>query len=78
MERTVETTQSGQFSLDSERIYAKRHLTPRNYHYGADGIPRSFDIHTATVTLTHPAVKLLRVIDEKELINSKSVVTNPT
>ena len=44
-------------------------------HYGADGIPRSFDIHTATGTL-RPAVKLSRVIGE--LINSRSVATNPT
>ena len=29
MERTVETTQNGWFSLDSERTYAKRYLAPR-------------------------------------------------
>ena len=46
-------------------------------HYGADGIPRLFEIHTATGTLTRPAVRLSRVIDEEQLINARSVATNP-
>ena len=47
-------------------------------HYGADEIPRSFDIHTATGTLTRPAVKLSRVIDEEEADITRSAATNPT
>ena len=46
--------------------------------YGADEIPRSFDIHTATGTLTRPAVKLSRVIDEEEAEITRSAATNPT
>ena len=39
---------------------------------------RLFDIHTATGTLTRPALKLSRVIDEEELINTMNAATNPT
>ena len=81
MEIAVKTTQSGQFRLDSEPIYAKRYLAPRRItkgHYGADGIPRSFDLHTATGTITCPALQLSRVIDEEELINTMSVNTMNT
>ena len=81
MERRVETTQSG------DLVWTLNEFTPRGIwplgrimkcHYGAHGIPISFDIHTATGTLTRPVVKLSRVIDEEELINSRNVATDPT
>ena len=46
--------------------------------YGADEIPRSFDIHTVAGKLTRPAVKLSRAIDEEELINTRIVASNLT
>ena len=81
MERAVKTTQSG------DLVWILNEFTPRGIwplgriikcHYGADEKPRSFDIHTATGTLTRPAVKLSRVIDEEEADITRSAATNPT
>ena len=81
MKKTDEKTQKG------DLVWILKEFTPRGNwplgritkrHYVVDGIPRSFDIHTATGTLTRPAVKMSRVKDEEELINSRSVATNPS
>ena len=69
-----------------DHVWILNEFTPRGnwplgwikkFHYGADGIPRSFDIHTATGTLTRPAVKLSRITNEKELINTRGAATYP-
>ena len=80
MERALKELKAG------DLVWILNEFTPRGIwpfrrircHYGADRIPRSFNIHTATGKLTCPAVKLSRVIDEEELINTRSAATNPT
>ena len=46
-------------------------------HSGAERLPRQFDIHTARGALTRPLVKFSRVIDEEELIDTRSAATKP-